>query len=189
MRTYIGAIEKEKDIFTVNFPDLPGCLAEGSTFEEACIEAQQALALYLSEAAARGIAIPTPADPSKLNGKELVARYGKLHAAITSPAEPGERERVNVIFDKNLLVAVDTAAGVKGENRSSFLEKAARLRLSTELADLIIGGVTTEGKRFEISGAHSKKSKNSLSGVLRRHAATGRLTPRRDSQSSHKAKG
>ena len=55
----ITYIEDERS-FLVEFPDLKGCLTEGSTHEEALANAEEALSGYLSSITDRGIAIPAP---------------------------------------------------------------------------------------------------------------------------------
>ena len=42
---------EENGAYTVSFPDIDGCLSQGETFEEALINAQEALAIYLHEMA------------------------------------------------------------------------------------------------------------------------------------------
>jgi predicted RNase H-like HicB family nuclease len=39
--------DKESGAYTVTFPDLPGCITEGNSSEEALFMAQKALAIYL----------------------------------------------------------------------------------------------------------------------------------------------
>jgi antitoxin HicB len=59
---------KEDKSFLVEFPDLKGCLTEGSTLEEALKNAREALTGYLSSIFERGYAIP---KPSKGKGKNV----------------------------------------------------------------------------------------------------------------------
>ena len=51
-------------IFHVNFPDFPGCTADGSVLEEACKTARPALACHLENMAAYGASIPKPSSAS-----------------------------------------------------------------------------------------------------------------------------
>lgn len=44
--------------FTVEVPDLPGCISEGDTLEEAERNIQEAIALYLETLEERGIPLP-----------------------------------------------------------------------------------------------------------------------------------
>ena len=55
-------IEKAADIYGVYFKDLPGCIATGSTMQEAVAEAKQALALHLWGMEQDKEPIPTPSN-------------------------------------------------------------------------------------------------------------------------------
>lgn len=54
--------------YLVEFPDLPGCLTEGNTLEEAKQNAKEALTGYLSSIFERNLRIP---DPSSLKGRNI----------------------------------------------------------------------------------------------------------------------
>lgn len=58
----------EDKSYLVEFPDLPGCLTEGDTLEEAKQNAKEALTGYLSSIFERNLKIP---DPSALKGKNI----------------------------------------------------------------------------------------------------------------------
>ena len=58
----------EDKSYLVEFPDLPGCLTEGDTLEEAKQNAKEALTGYLSSVFERNLKIP---DPSVLKGKNI----------------------------------------------------------------------------------------------------------------------
>jgi predicted RNase H-like HicB family nuclease len=56
---YIALVHKDKGTsYGVSFPDLPGCIAAGDTFEEAIDNASQALAGHLAIMAADGDPVP-----------------------------------------------------------------------------------------------------------------------------------
>lgn len=46
---YVALFVSTENLYVVEFPDLEGCLTQGSTFEEALIHAQEALAIYYQE--------------------------------------------------------------------------------------------------------------------------------------------
>ena len=50
--------------FCVGFPDLPGCVANGHTLEQACKAARPALARHLENMATNGASIPNPSSAS-----------------------------------------------------------------------------------------------------------------------------
>jgi antitoxin HicB len=48
--------------YLAEFPDLPGCMADGATPEEALMESQGALKSYLASIKKHGDKLPTPAE-------------------------------------------------------------------------------------------------------------------------------
>lgn len=59
-----------QDGYTVTFPDLPGCITEGDTLEEALYMAKDALELYLYNMEEDGDSIPLPSKPEKIKPSE-----------------------------------------------------------------------------------------------------------------------
>ena len=51
---------KEDDAFVVEVPELPGCMADGATYEEAVANAQTAIREWVDTAKAIGRPIPQP---------------------------------------------------------------------------------------------------------------------------------
>ncbi len=51
---------KEDDAFIVEVPELPGCMADGATYEEAVANAQTAIREWIETAKAIGRPIPQP---------------------------------------------------------------------------------------------------------------------------------
>ena len=50
----------EDDVFVADVPELPGCMAHGSTYEEALASAKEAIDLWLTTAREFGDPIPEP---------------------------------------------------------------------------------------------------------------------------------
>lgn len=77
--------------FLITFPDLPGCMSDGETIEEAITNGRDAFVAWISAAADMGKPIPKPAaKPVELieaSGK-FVARLPKsLHARLVAKAK------------------------------------------------------------------------------------------------------
>ncbi|MGB4780870.1 type II toxin-antitoxin system HicB family antitoxin [Candidatus Methylomirabilis sp.] len=51
---------REDDAFVVEVPELPGCMADGATYEEAVANAQAAIREWVETAEAIGRPIPQP---------------------------------------------------------------------------------------------------------------------------------
>jgi predicted RNase H-like HicB family nuclease len=61
MAGYIALVHKDEGTsYGVSFPDVPGCISAGDTFEEAVANAAEALAGHFAAMRADGEAIPTP---------------------------------------------------------------------------------------------------------------------------------
>ncbi|MGD0282547.1 MAG: type II toxin-antitoxin system HicB family antitoxin [Dissulfurispiraceae bacterium] len=58
----------EDKTYLVEFPDLPGCLTEGATLEDAKQNAKEALTGYLASVFDRSLKIPNPSD---IKGKQV----------------------------------------------------------------------------------------------------------------------
>jgi predicted RNase H-like HicB family nuclease len=56
-------VPAEEGGYVVEFPQLPGCVSEGDTFEEAMANAREALAGWLAAAEASGWPVPLGAEP------------------------------------------------------------------------------------------------------------------------------
>ncbi len=58
---YRVLIEQDEDgVFVVEVPALPGCISQGNTREEALVNIQEAIAVYLESLKAHGEPIPPP---------------------------------------------------------------------------------------------------------------------------------
>jgi len=117
-RYYPAQIEGMEKAYSVWFSDFPGCVSAGHTIEETIEGAHEALALHVSGMIEDGESIPNPSEP------EL--EEGSIALAMVGVTLPGKKKRVNVMIDEGLLAAIDAIA----DNRSRFLEKAARKELA-----------------------------------------------------------
>ena len=50
----------EDEVFLVEVPELPGCMADGATYEEAIANAQTVISEWIDTATAEGRPIPKP---------------------------------------------------------------------------------------------------------------------------------
>lgn len=73
--------------YLIEFPDLPGCIADGSSIEEALDEAQDALKSWLKTAEEFGDSIPKPSTPSNYSGQWRLRIPKSLHAALALRAK------------------------------------------------------------------------------------------------------
>ena len=88
MHHYIALIEDSGPDTAVGvwFPDLPGCFSAGDTFEEALLNAEEALALY-----AEATALPPPRSLADLKRDPEVAADIAAHIVAAIPFRPRVR--------------------------------------------------------------------------------------------------
>ena len=85
--------------------DLPGCISQGDTPDEAIERIRNAMAGWISVALEDGREIPPPRDKDTYSGRFLVRLPASLHAEL---ARQAEREHVSL----NQLVATALAGAV-----------------------------------------------------------------------------
>jgi predicted RNase H-like HicB family nuclease len=93
MRGYIALVHKgEGTSYGVSFPDVPGCIASGDTFEEAVTLAAEALAGHFDLLRADGDPIPVPRSYDELKGDAefLADADGAIVTMVTPQPMPAE---------------------------------------------------------------------------------------------------
>ena len=127
MTNYVALIRRAGDgDYSVDFPDIPGCVTAGKNLDEALAFAREARAGHLQILAEGG---ETP--PLASNLETVMADSGNNDAVavlVPAPMIRGKAVRVNVMLDEYLLKAIDRLAGARG--RSEFLSEAARARIA-----------------------------------------------------------
>ncbi|CAM3221285.1 MULTISPECIES: type II toxin-antitoxin system HicB family antitoxin [Methylobacterium] len=128
MNSYIALIHPPigTSAWGVTFPDVPGCISAGPSFEAAVDAAREALSGHLAVLGSDGVAPPSSRTLSELHADPTVAEDldGAMVQLIAPRRVPGERVRVNIMIDKGLLRLTDEAAEEKGLSRSAFIEAA-----------------------------------------------------------------
>ena len=101
MAGYIALVHKDEGTsYGVSFPDVPGCIAAGDTFEEAVANAAEALAGHFALMKADGDVIPAPRTFEQLrHDAEFVEDSADAIVTMVTPrtemaaAEQGDRQR------------------------------------------------------------------------------------------------
>ena len=114
-----------KHAFGVVVPDLPGCFSAGDTFEEALVNAREAIELHVEALLDAGEQVPAPSPVDKLVVDADLKDF--VWAFIDVPAEALDDavERVNVTIPRRVLHAIDQAAQRQNKSRSAYLAEAA----------------------------------------------------------------
>lgn len=79
--------KEEGNGYLIEFPDLPGCIADGETIEEALHEAKDALKSWIKTAKEFGDEIPKPSNITKFSGQWRIRLPKSLHAALVLRAK------------------------------------------------------------------------------------------------------
>ncbi|MDD3350190.1 MAG: type II toxin-antitoxin system HicB family antitoxin [Eubacteriales bacterium] len=121
--TYLAIFEPSADGYGVYFPDFPGCISFGATFEEAQREATDALSLHIYGMEKDGETLPTPTlvpviDPDTAPGYFVSPIV--IYPDMTKNELDGRRVKTNV----TLPAWLKDAAEQKGINYSRLLEMA-----------------------------------------------------------------
>lgn len=87
MAGYIALVHKDKDTsYGVSFPDVPGCISAGDTFEEAISNAAEALAGHFAMLRADGDSVPRPRSIEALrDDAEFVVDAADAVVAFVAP--------------------------------------------------------------------------------------------------------
>src|SRR5512137_946439 len=107
-------IEEEGGGFLATFPDLPGCMADGETPEEAIVDAKGAFKCWMEAQKEWGRPYPMP-TASGMSGKFVQRLPKSLHAKLVKRAK---QEGVSL----NTLVLAFIAEGVgrrEGKNKAA----------------------------------------------------------------------
>jgi antitoxin HicB len=78
--------DENDQVFFVSFPDLPGCLMHGKTFQEAVKAAQEVKDEWLAAAYEKGWKIPEPSRHQETTGRLTLRVPRYLHRKIMETA-------------------------------------------------------------------------------------------------------
>jgi antitoxin HicB len=102
--------EEEGGGWLVTYPDLPGCMSDGDTPEEAMANGKDALAAWIKAADEVGREIPKPGDlPS---GKFITRVPKSLHARLSARAKQ-EGVSMNALVSAILAESLGRREGMK----------------------------------------------------------------------------
>ena len=136
----------QKGMFGAWFPDFPGCVAGGTSQEEAIEKAENTLAQEVDALFEQGRPLP---EPTPIGGIALPKGCDLVAYFIVGVDPPDPSERVNVYLPKSLIGRADRRAAELGMSRSSFFGLAinGRARLVSRPRRLSVsdGAAALEG--------------------------------------------
>ncbi|MBR4462444.1 MAG: type II toxin-antitoxin system HicB family antitoxin [Erysipelotrichaceae bacterium] len=121
--TYLGIVEKTKTGYSLFFPDFPGCVTVGKTFDEVLKNAQEALSLHHYGMTEDGEIIPGPSDITNLAKEDI---EGNIICPVTIYPDRYKKEYKNRRVKTNCTIPLwlKNAGEAAGLNFSRLLEKA-----------------------------------------------------------------
>jgi predicted RNase H-like HicB family nuclease len=131
---YTALIDGEKGAYGVSFPDLPGCVAMGSTVDDALMAAAEALREFDADAATAGAKLTAPRAPEHWFADEEVAaalRQGASLASVPLVRATARSAKANLSINAGVLAAIDAEAHRRGLTRSALVEAMARHSLAS----------------------------------------------------------
>ena len=100
--------------FLIEFPDLPGCMSDGETVEEAISNGSDAVKCWITVAKEKGREVPDPGGIENQSGKWVQRVPRSLHTRLTKQAK---REHVSL---NTLVVSIlSESLGFKFKNKSA----------------------------------------------------------------------
>jgi predicted RNase H-like HicB family nuclease len=121
--SYPALIYKDGNAFSVEFPDLPGCLTFGVTLPDAMFSASEALGLFLANSIEQDLAVTPPSDLSKL--KTETGFYSLVTTDVDNYFADSKAVKKTLTIPKWL----NSKAERSGINFSQVLQTAIKQRL------------------------------------------------------------
>ena len=139
---------EEEGGFTVEIRDLPGCLSQGETVEEAFEMIAEARELWLGVAHEYGDPIPMPSTEVEYSGKTMLRMPKYLHAKL---AESAKREDCSLNQYIVTLLSERDALGVVKEVRNELADirrQAQKKERSPYLVGESVGELSDENSPY-----------------------------------------
>jgi predicted RNase H-like HicB family nuclease len=121
MKRYIALIEEGKTGYSAVFPDVPGVITTGKSYEEVIHNAHEALALHLEgEEVLPFVRSLEQIKETWLDWQEWQHDADFTVAYIDLLPVQAKRKRININIDETVLAKIDK----RTRNRSEFITKA-----------------------------------------------------------------
>ena len=103
-------LDEDDPYWFAEIPDLPGCMADGATPDEAIADLEHAKALWIENHIADGYDIPEPVDPQGYSGKLSLRIPKSLHRRLADQAK-----REGVSLNQHIMNVLASQAGAMGQ--------------------------------------------------------------------------
>lgn len=122
---YPVVIHKDEDSdYGVTVPDMPGCFSAGESFDDALVQAVEAIECHLEGLLIDGEQIPSPGSIEIHQQNSDYA--GGVWALVTVDLSKlsGKAKRINITLPERLVTVMDRYASTHGETRSGLIAQA-----------------------------------------------------------------
>lgn len=110
--------EEEGSGFLIEFPDLPGCMSDGETAEEAINNGKDAIACWIAAAKEAGRDIPRPGELEAQSGKWVQRVPRSMHLRLVKQAKR-EGVSLNTLVVSMISEELGKVVQQKGRRRAS----------------------------------------------------------------------
>lgn len=128
---YVALFTKEKDGFSVEFPDFPGCTTFADNLDEAVDHAHEALALYLEHFREEGNELPEPTAKKALLG--LPENKDKKAINVNVAGDGSDFEEFEIAMHAHLLGRIEKYCREYGVSPADFFAVAAREAIKSDI--------------------------------------------------------
>lgn len=128
---YVALFAEEKHGYTVEFPDIPGCVTCGDTLDEAVDHAHESLAAFAEEWTEEGRDMPTPTPKKALLA--MPENKGRKAINIAVNGDGSDFEEFEVVMHTHLLERIEKYSREHGISPADFLAVAAREAIKNDV--------------------------------------------------------
>lgn len=104
--------------YMIEFPDLPGCISDGETIEEAMINGNDAITCWVDAAKHAKRVIPKPGEYEKQSGKWVQRVPKSIHLRLVAKAEE-EGVSLNTLVITLLAEALGRHVSPRGRSKNT----------------------------------------------------------------------
>lgn len=106
--------------FFAEIPDLPGCVGDGNTIDDAVADLHDSMKVWLEHAIEKGQEIPPPREDSDYSGHFALRMPSSLHRAVS---EEAEEEGVSINLYLNTLITENRHIRSVKQIQRKYIEK------------------------------------------------------------------
>nr|WP_321514121.1 type II toxin-antitoxin system HicB family antitoxin [uncultured Pseudodesulfovibrio sp.] len=127
---YVALFEKDKQGYSVTFPDFPLCTTCGETLDEAVDHAHEALAMFVENLVEDGKTLPEPLEKKIIMAQS--ENKSKKAIKISVKGDGTDFEEFELVMHTHLLERIEKCCLKNNISPADFLAMAARKALDSD---------------------------------------------------------